>query len=107
MIKRHHPLFVGEKVYSDKYGCFVIIDHFEEKGVLIRDCDDPNDGLEVPARVFADSSDLYQIVPNAYDRNGNPVCYEHHEDEVGYPYYSPIEDENLVEGEIFWETDSK
>ena len=98
MIKRHHPLFVGEKVYCYGHDCFGIIDNFKHDNlVVIRDCDG-----EVPV-IVVDSSDLYQIVPNAYDRNDNPVCYEHHEDEVGYPYYSPIEDENLVEGELFYE----
>lgn len=106
MIKRHHELFVGEKVYSIRYDCFGVIDRFEEKGIVVRDCENPNDEIEVPETIIVDDVELYQVVPNAYDRNGNPVCYEHFED-IDYPYYSPVEYENLVEGEVFWETKSE
>lgn len=121
MVKRNHPLQIGEKVFdSDTMWVFHIHSIATDGTVTIKmtpediqeNTDIFNDGEfeitpEETERTVTRPNDLYQFAPNLVARDGNPICYEHnkfgeYEEEGGdYPYYSPYLDENLYTIEVF------
>lgn len=104
---RHHDLKIGEEVYVlpwAKFGVIVeLMNDDETAAVDTTQSAEKNARLEyqadAPKVVFAEFDELYQVVPDAVDREGNEVCYEHKWG-IDYPYYSPNLDENLFESEI-------
>ena len=118
MIKRNHPLTIGEKVF-DVNMMYIYhitgIDH--ERGIVYLSMtdDDIAENLkmfdcELEEKDYTTDSDelaVYQFAKGIVDRrSGNPVCFEHDteigrgsedyvEGELYYPYYSPYLEENL------------
>ena len=118
MIKRNHPLTVGEKVYDANMMYIYHITAIDnERGIvhLAMTDDDIAENLkmfdcELEEKDYTTDSDelaVYQFAKGIVDRrSGNPVCFEHDteigrgsedyvEDELYYPYFSPYLDENL------------
>lgn len=117
MIKRNHPLFVGEKVFDVNTMYIYHITAINEDGTIslsmtdydiaenlkMFDCELEESDYETDSDELA----VYQFVKGIVDRrSGNPVCYEHDteigkgsedyvEGELYYPYYSPYLEENL------------
>ena len=103
---RHHDLAIGEKCWDDERKCFgVITQIYEDDETVVlntRKCPELNemiDNRDYPEIISVDFESCYQIVPNAYDREGNIVCYEHNYG-IDYPYYAPLLEENLFESEV-------
>lgn len=123
MIKRQHPLTVGEKIFDlNKQFIYHIVainidgkidlemtdaDIVENRKMF--DCELSEEDYKYKDKTpYA----VYQFVPDMVDtREGNPVCYEHDteaswlgeehaEGESYYPYYSPYLDENLFSFEV-------
>ena len=118
MIKRHHPLTVGEKVFDIDTWLIYHITAINEDGTIslsmtdydiaenlkMFDCEITEKDYEYVENNFCG---IYQFAKGIVDgREGNPVCYEHDtemgkdsdgyvEGELYYPYYSPYLDENL------------
>lgn len=118
MIKRNHPLFVGEKVFDVNTMYIYHITAINEDGTInlsmtdndiaenlkMFDCEITEENYEY---VENDPYGVYQFAKGIVDRRGgNPVCYEHDteigkgsedyvEGELYYPYYSPYLEENL------------
>ena len=118
MIKRNHPLTIGEKVFDVNmmYIYHIIaIDTDHDIVYLSMTDDDIAENLkmfdcELEEKDYTTDSDelaVYQFAKGIVDRrSGNPVCFEHDteigrgsedyvEGELYYPYYSPYLDENL------------
>lgn len=117
MIKRNHPLTVGEKVFDVNTMYIYHITAINEDGTISLSMTD-NDiaenlkmfDCELEESDYETDSDelaVYQFAKGIVDRRGgNPVCYEHDteigwgsdgyvEGELYYPYFSPYLDENL------------
>lgn len=130
MIKRHHPLTVGEKVYDvnmmyvyhitaiDNELGIVYLSMTDEdiaENLKMFDCELEESDYETDSP----EQDVYQFAEGIVDRRGgNPVCYEHNteigkgsdgyvEGELYYPYYSPYLDENLFAIETMPEEQDK
>ena len=101
-VNRHHPLYVGEKVYDNNKGLICEVVEINGKKVKVSrenfveenkkmfgpDCEE--DAMEWETEDDA----VYQFVNGVTDaREGNPVCYEH--TSIDYPFYSPFLCENL------------
>lgn len=117
MIKRNHPLTIGEKVYDVNMMYIYHITGISEDGIVYLSMtdDDIAENLkmfdcELEEKDYTTDSDelaVYQFAKGIVDRRGcNPVCYEHDteigkgsedyvEGELYYPYYSPYLEENL------------
>ena len=118
MIKRNHPLTIGEKVFDVNmmYIYHIIaIDTDHDIVYLSMTDDDIAENLkmfdcELEEKDYTTDSDelaVYQFAKGIVDRrSGNPVCFEHDteigrgsedyvEGELYYPYFSPYLDENL------------
>jgi len=115
MIKRNHPLSVGEVVFDCNKECFGIVTELnktektaklamnkdfehnfdtEKENLLMFDEEIPEEEKEWEAHTIS----LYQVVWDKVDaRERNPICYEHICKD--YPFYSPYLDENLFEFE--------
>ena len=106
-MNRHHPLFVGEKVYD--IGMELICEIVEINGDKVKvsqekyveenkkmfDLDCEEDGMVWES----DADGLYQFADGITDaREGNPVCYEH--TSIDYPFFSPYLYENLYTFEV-------
>lgn len=124
MIKRHHPLTVGEKVFDvnmmyvyhitaiDNELGIVYLSMTDEdiaENLKMFDCESQESDYETDSP----EQDVYQFAEGIVDRRTEqPVCYEHNteigwgaedeheEDELFYPYYSPYLDENLFNLEV-------
>ena len=118
MIKRNHPLTIGEKVFDVN---MVYVYHItaidNELGIVYLSMTD--DDIAENLKMFdceleekdytTDSPEIavYQFAEGIVDRrSGNPVCFEHDteigigadgyvEGELYYPYFSPYLEENL------------
>lgn len=109
-VNRHHPLYVGEKVYDDNEG--LICEVVEIKGKKVKVSQEKyieeNKKMshiereyeeDFPMEWESDDDAIYQFVDGVTDaREGNPVCYEH--TSIGYPFYSPYLYENLYAFEV-------
>ena len=105
-VNRHHPLYVGEKVFDDteQLICEVIEingkkvkvsqEKYIEENKKMFDLDREDDAMEWEA----DDDAIYQFADGVTDREGNPVCYEHTSSD--YPFYSPYLYENLYAFEV-------
>ena len=106
-LNRHHPLYVGEKVYDNNKGliCEVVEingkkvkvsqEKFVEENKKIFDPDCEEDAMAWET----DDDAVYQFADGVIDaREGNPVCYEH--TSIDYPFYSPYLCENLYTFEV-------
>ena len=106
-VNRHHPLYVGEKVYDNNKGliCEVVEingkkvkvsrEKFVEENKKMFDLDCEEDAMEWETEDDA----VYQFVNGVTDaREGKPVCYEH--TSIDYPFYSPFLCENLYAFEV-------
>ena len=106
-VNRHHPLYVGEKVYDNNKGLICEVVEINGKKVKVSrenfveenkkmfgpDCEE--DAMEWETEDDA----VYQFVNGVTDaREGNPVCYEH--TSIDYPFYSPFLCENLYAFEV-------
>ena len=106
-VNRHHPLYVGEKVYDNNKGLICEVVEINGKKVKVSrenfveenkkmfgpDCEE--DAMEWETEDDA----VYQFVNGVTDaREGNPVCYEH--TSIDYPFYSPYLNENLYAFEV-------
>lgn len=106
-MNRHHPLYVGEKVYDNNAelicevveinGQNVVVSQEkyveENKKMFDLDCE------KEPMKWVADADELYQFADGITDRReGNPVCYEH--TSIDYPFFSPYLYENLYTFEV-------
>lgn len=109
-MKRNHELYVGERVYdANKQYVGHIKELKAEKAIIEMIGDDENENrlmfdceIEENELVWETETEaLYQFVPDLYDREGNPICYEHMETEDEYPYFSPYLFENLFSFETF------
>lgn len=109
MGERNHPLFVGEVVYDNEMNLIGEIVSIKDGKVKINqgkftDFNRANFDEEAEKDAdewFANENDVYQIVKGKVDsRQWGFVCYEHNDIGDGYPYYSPILDENLYEFEV-------
>lgn len=119
MSKRHHNLFVGEKVFDLSKGYIGTIKSIndnegggkrdmlvvelemdgwdEQENLKMFDCEIDENDLKWVSYSFY----LYQFADGLVARDGNSVCYEHHKTRDNYPYYSPYLDENLFTFETF------
>lgn len=118
MIKRNHPLTIGEKVYDVNMMYIyhiTAIDTDRDIVYLSMTDDDIAENLKMfdceleESDYTTDSDELavYQFAKGIVDRrSGNPVCFEHDteigrgsedyvEGELYYPYFSPYLEENL------------
>lgn len=106
-VNRHHPLYVGEKVYdnNEQLICEVVEingkkvkvsqEKYVEENKKMFDLDCEDDAMEWETEDDA----VYQFVDGVTDaREGNPVCYEH--TSIDYPFYSPYLYENLYAFEV-------
>lgn len=106
-VNRHHPLYVGEKVYdnNEQLICEVVEingkkvkvsqEKYVEENKKMFDLDCEDDAMEWETEDDA----VYQFVDGVTDsREGNPVCYEH--TSIDYPFYSPYLNENLYTFEV-------
>lgn len=105
-VNRHHPLYVGEKVFDDteQLICEVIEingkkvkvsqEKYIEENKKMFDLGREDDAMEWEA----DDDAIYQFADGVTDREGNPVCYEHTSSD--YPFYSPYLYENLYAFEV-------
>ena len=117
MIKRNHPLTIGEKVFEVNTMYIYHITAINEDGTISLSMTD--DDIAENLKMFdcelkeedyefvADDLAVYQFAKGIVDRrSGNPVCFEHDteigrgsedyvEGELYYPYYSPYLEENL------------
>lgn len=105
-VNRHHPLYVGEKVFDDteQLICEVIEingkkvkvsqEKYIEENKKMFDLDPEDDVMEWET----DDDVIYQFADGVTDREGNPVCYEHTSSD--YPFYSPYLNENLYTFEV-------
>lgn len=121
MVKRNHPLFVGEIVFDYNKGFFGVIVELTDKMAVIDMngtpkktnikrgwCESENRTMfdtelteEETKWTTEDLDALYQIANGIKDsRTENMVCYEHTEMDDDYPYYSPYLDENLFNFEV-------
>lgn len=106
-VNRHHPLYVGEKVFDNNEQLICEIVEINGKKVKVSqekyieenkkmfdlDCED--DAMEWET----DDDAIYQFADGVTDtREGNPVCYEHTSSD--YPFYSPYLYENLYAFEV-------
>lgn len=106
-VNRHHPLYVGEKVYDNNKGLICEVVEINGKKVKVSrenfveenkkmfgpDCEE--DAMEWETEDDA----VYQFVNGVTDaREGKPVCYEH--TSIDYPFYSPFLCENLYAFEV-------
>ena len=123
MIKRNHPLTIGEQVYDCDTQYIYHITAFNPDGtielamwdwdlrenLIMFDCEITEDEYE---RTSDNPDALYQFVPGLVDRSDNPICYEHdtevgwcgeehNEGEAYYPYFAPYLQENLFEFETY------
>lgn len=104
MIKRNHPLTIGEKVFDINTWLIYHITAINENGTIdlamtdydiaenlkMYDCEITEEEYEY---VENDPSVIFQFAEGIVDRrSGNPVCFEH---ELYYPYFSPYLNENL------------
>lgn len=118
MIKRNHPLTIGEKVFDINTWLIYHITAINEDGTIslsmtdddiaenlkMYDCEITEEEYEY---VENDLSAIFQFAKGIVDRrSGNPVCFEHDtevgegsdgyvEGELYYPYFSPYLNENL------------
>ncbi len=130
MIKRNHPLTIGEKVYDANTMYIFHITAINEDGTIalsmtdydiaenlkMFDCELTKEDYEF---VEDDPCAVYQFAKGIVDRrSGNPVCYEHDttigkgsedyvEGELYYPYFSPYLEENLFTFETMPEEQNK
>ena len=130
MIKRDHPLQLGEKVYdlnTEYIYHITAINPDGTVGLAMTDADIRENLLMFDCEIIEDEYDyttdepdaLYQFVPGLVARDGNDICYEHDtetgwddekhdKDEPYYPYYSPYLNEYLLGYEVFtpeeWES---
>ena len=106
-VNRHHPLYVGEKVYdcNMRLVCEVIEingekvkvsqEKYIEENKKMFDLDCEDDAMEWET----DDDAVYQFADGVTDmREENPVCYEHTSSD--YPFYSPYLYENLYAFEV-------
>ena len=106
-VNRHHPLYVGEKVFdnTEQLICEVIEingekvkvsqEKYIEENKKMFDLDCEDDTMEWET----DDDAIYQFADGVTDtREGNPVCYEHTSSD--YPFYSPYLYENLYTFEV-------
>lgn len=129
MIKRNHPLFVGEKVFEVNMMYIYHITAINEDGTISLSMtgDDIAENLKMfdceleESDYETDSDELavYQFAKGIVDRRGgNPVCFEHDteigkgsedyvEGELYYPYFSPYLEENLFTFETMPEEQNK
>ena len=131
MIKRNHPLTIGEKVYDLNTMYIYHITAIDTDRDIVRlsmtdydiaenlkmfDCELTEEDYEF---VEDDPCAVYQFAKGIVDRrSGNPVCFEHDteigrgnedyvEGELYYPYYSPYLEENLFTFETMPEEQNK
>lgn len=104
---RHHELFVGEFVFDcNKMLAGHVKAIIGDKVEIMAD-DGWNkkymdlDAEEDPCEWVADTQGVYQFAKGKVDHNGYPVCYEHLNTTQGYPYYSPVADENMFGIEVW------
>ena len=107
-VNRHHPLYVGEKVFDDteQLICEVIEingkkvkvsqEKYIEENKKMFDLDSEDDAMEWETDIDDDA--IYQFADGVTDREGKPVCYEH--TSIDYPFYSPYLNENLYAFEV-------
>lgn len=106
-VNRHHPLYVGEKVYDTYGGLICEVVEINGKKVKVsqekyieenKKMFDPD--CEEDAMAWETEDDaVYQFADGVIDaRDGNPVCYEH--TSIDYPFYSPYLCENLYAFEV-------
>ena len=130
MIKRNHPLTIGEKVFDVNMMYIyhiTAIDTDRNIVYLSMTDDDIAENLKMFDCELEESDyttdspeiDVYQFAKGIVDRrSGNPVCYEHDttigvgsedyvEGELYYPYFSPYLDENLFTFETMPEEQDK
>ena len=105
-VNRHHPLYVGEKVFDNNEQLICEIVEINGKKVKVSqekyieenkkmfNLDREDDAMEWEA----DDDAIYQFADGVTDREGNPVCYEHTSSD--YPFYSPYLYENLYAFEV-------
>ena len=106
-INRHHPLYVGEKVYdnNEELICEVVEingkkikvsqEKYVEENKKMFDIDCEDDAMEWETEDDA----VYQFADGVTDaREGKPVCYEH--TSIDYPFFSPYLYENLYTFEV-------
>lgn len=106
-VNRHHPLYVGEKVFDNNEQLICEVVEINGKKVKVSrekfveenkkmfgiDCEEDAMAWET------DDDAVYQFADGVIDaREGNPVCYEH--TSSGYPFYSPYLNENLYAFEV-------
>lgn len=107
LVNRHHPLYVGEKVFdnNEQLICEVVEingkkvkvsqEKYIEENKKMFDLDCEDDAMEWET----DDEAVYQFADGVTDsREGNPVCYEH--TSIDCPYYSPYLKENLYTFEV-------
>ena len=106
-VNRHHPLYVGEKVFdnNEQLICEVIEingkkvkvsqEKYIEENKKMFNLDREDDAMEWET----DDDAIYQFADGVTDaREGNPVCYEHTSSD--YPFYSPYLYDNLYAFEV-------
>lgn len=106
-LNRHHPLYVGEKVFdnNEQLICEIIEingkkvkvsqEKYIEENKKMFDLDCEDDAMEWETD---DDATIYQFADGVTDREGNPVCYELTSSD--YPFYSPYLNENLYTFEV-------
>ena len=88
-VNRHHPLYVGEKVFDNNEQLICEIVEINGKKVKVSQ----EKYIEENKKMFnLDREDVTDA------REGNPVCYEHTSSD--YPFYSPYLYENLYAFEV-------
>ena len=109
MTKRHHELFVGERVYDTSTECIgTIVSIDGEEIELEMSAEDEAENLKMFNFVATEdehkwkskSENIYQFADGLLGRDGKPVCYEHTYTEDNYPYFSPYLYENLYSNEV-------
>ena len=106
-VNRHHPLYVGEKVFdnNEQLICEIVEINGEKVKVSQEKYIEENKkmfdlGREDDAMEWETDDDaIYQFADGVTDtREGNPVCYEHTSSD--YPFYSPYLYDNLYAFEV-------